>query len=345
MKTKTAKGFTPLEKVIDFHWRKLQGLNSLSLKPVRKRNSLTGFTLVELLIVLAIISLMLGVLMPALTQIRKIAANTKQKAQISSIEIGLSLYKNDFGQYPPSHGFDPNNPTDPNYDYNYNGAQTLAEAMFGIDLLGMHSDSAFIGNGKDIGNTRDLYPPDPNTTNLSKRKGPYLDRTNIGVFKPEDIYKTPPSPAFPASFRKWRYVICDVFSVKSKEIGNKRYKIGTPILYFRANLSPINTRLVPNMIPGRLAKNIYNYADNYFLMNVGRIVDGKNHPICPFDDNPTDAGNGNAFYKYIHDPMILPASGTWGRPVRPDSFLLISAGFDGLYGTNDDICNFEPNIE
>ena len=28
------------------------------------------------------------------------------------------------------------------------------------------------------------------------------------------------------------------------------------------------------------------------------------------------------------------------RPCRPDSFILISAGYDGLYGTADDICNF-----
>ncbi len=29
------------------------------------------------------------------------------------------------------------------------------------------------------------------------------------------------------------------------------------------------------------------------------------------------------------------------RPYRPDSFILLSAGYDGLYGTADDVCNFE----
>ncbi len=33
------------------------------------------------------------------------------------------------------------------------------------------------------------------------------------------------------------------------------------------------------------------------------------------------------------------------RPVNADSFLLISAGVDGRYGTNDDITNFPLAVE
>jgi hypothetical protein len=32
---------------------------------------------------------------------------------------------------------------------------------------------------------------------------------------------------------------------------------------------------------------------------------------------------------------------TDGRPYRADSYILLSAGFDGQYGTPDDIFNFE----
>jgi hypothetical protein len=42
------------------------------------------------------------------------------------------------------------------------------------------------------------------------------------------------------------------------------------------------------------------------------------------------------FYSYIRDPKVLARA--W--PYRPDSYILISAGPDGLYGTNDDIRNF-----
>ena len=30
------------------------------------------------------------------------------------------------------------------------------------------------------------------------------------------------------------------------------------------------------------------------------------------------------------------------RPCNPDTYILISAGFDGVYGTGDDIVNYEP---
>ena len=46
--------------------------------------------------------------------------------------------------------------------------------------------------------------------------------------------------------------------------------------------------------------------------------------------------DANYFYEYIRDPRVQARP--W--PYRPDSYLLISAGADGIYGTNDDIRNF-----
>jgi hypothetical protein len=42
------------------------------------------------------------------------------------------------------------------------------------------------------------------------------------------------------------------------------------------------------------------------------------------------------FYDITRDPKVS----TGDRPVRADSYILMSAGFDGEYGTNDDIYNF-----
>jgi hypothetical protein len=67
-------------------------------------------------------------------------------------------------------------------------------------------------------------------------------------------------------------------------------------------------------------------------MSLGRIADEKRHLLWTI--------NGDKFYDFIQDPMIL----NFKKPFRPDSFLLISAGNDGLYGTKDDICNFDPNL-
>ena len=80
-------------------------------------------------------------------------------------------------------------------------------------------------------------------------------------------------------------------------------------------------------------ERIYDFFDNQSIVRLGRMNDGKEHPFF------TDA----EFYFYsesgILDPRAMAASGIdW--PYRPDSYILISAGADGLYGTNDDITNF-----
>jgi prepilin-type N-terminal cleavage/methylation domain-containing protein len=335
MKTEKVRGFTPTPIYIGGEKRKnmqkrVRGQITVSFainKLVR------GFTLIELLTAVTIIAI----------QVKKLAGSAKQKAQNSSIEIGLTLYRNDMGEYPQSHGLDLTL-TDPN-DYKYSGAHTLAEAMFGYDLLGVHPNTVFRLDGLDKSGNPTIYPTgtgEPNAANLGNRKGPYLDRTNIGVYEPNQIFTTLGSLSEPG------HMICDVFTFKSKKIGNKRCKIGTPVLYFRANLSPVNAQSISYPIPPSSnfdshTRNVYNYGDNLGPIAAGRLQDngGIDHKLYETTGNPT----GSIFYNFIRDPMIPKTSGTYGRPVRPDSFLLISAGFDGLYGTRDDICNFEPNIE
>ncbi|MCJ7778356.1 MAG: type II secretion system GspH family protein, partial [Sedimentisphaerales bacterium] len=109
--------------------------NYLKTSCLRALVAKNGFTLPELLTAIAIIVILIGVLMPALAQVKKLAKETKQKAQLGSIDVGVILYKNDFGEYPPSNGYDDSagNLYRP-ADYVYCGAQTLAEAMFGQDL-------------------------------------------------------------------------------------------------------------------------------------------------------------------------------------------------------------------
>jgi prepilin-type N-terminal cleavage/methylation domain-containing protein len=298
-----------------------------------------GFTLPELLTAIAIIAILIGVLMPALSQVKRIAKETKQKAQIGSIEMGINMYRNDFGAYPPSDG----NNLDW-WNFSYGGAQTLAEAMFGQDLLGFHVESTYINEGKDntvITNAdrHYVYPtmsPTDRNTSLNNRKGPYLDRTNIDVFDPCQIFGKNTYPSVVSD----RYVICDVFTAAKRFINGKNYKIGTPVLYFRANPSAVNTELIPSAVVDDLAKNVYHWRDNYYLMMLRSVAGGKEHPLCPRDSDSAKAQSGEVFYGFIGDPKIANLT----RPVRPDSFLLISAGGDGLYGTKDDICNFDPNL-
>ncbi len=64
----------------------------------------TGFTLIEILVVLVIISMLAGIMLPATKKARTKAAIVKTKAIISSIEAALFMYNTDMGDYPESTG-------------------------------------------------------------------------------------------------------------------------------------------------------------------------------------------------------------------------------------------------
>ena len=138
----------------------------------------TGFTIVELLAVLAIIALMVGILLPALNVVRNKAKETKQKAQFMTINLALTTFKNDYGDYP---GSDWSLPTGPGMSSDYCGAQKLAEALVGWDLLGFHPKSDFRSNGRND-NLEYIYDVnDP--VYFDQRKGPYLELATTSAFR------------------------------------------------------------------------------------------------------------------------------------------------------------------
>ena len=67
----------------------------------------SGLTVIEILVVVGIIALLVGMLLPAVHTVQKMAKETKQRAQFTSIELGLAAFKNDYGDYPPSNWYDP----------------------------------------------------------------------------------------------------------------------------------------------------------------------------------------------------------------------------------------------
>ncbi len=140
------------------------------------RRKRTGFTLVELLAALGIIALMVGLLIPALSMVRNTAKETKQKAQFTAIELALTAFKNDYGDYPRSDW-----PLPPAPWSDYCGAQKLAESLVGWDLLGFHPKSDFRSNGRnDDGEF--IYDAN-NPIFFDQRRGPYLELATFDAFR------------------------------------------------------------------------------------------------------------------------------------------------------------------
>jgi len=279
------------------------------------RRKRTGFTIVELLAALGIIALMVGLLIPALSMVRNTAKETKQKAQFAAIELALTAFKNDYGDYPGS---------DWALVGDYCGTQKLTEALLGWDLLGFHPKSAWRADGYDglTPNGRWTYDPDkvrddngdgiPDS--FDERKGPYLELSTTNAFRLGNIFNNT------APLEQNTFVLCDVFGAKKVMLANgKTARAGAPILYYRANTS------------GKTIREIYNALDNDALVLIKQQADGRIHPLANARNQYQD------FYDdYIRDPKISVRP--W--PYRPDSYILISAGADGLYGTSDDIRNF-----
>ncbi len=237
--------------------------------------------------------------------LRKFDGRLSQHNQLRAIRIGLEFFSNVNNHYPPSGGLDPTGQP-------YCGAMKLSEALIGKDLLGFHPDSEFRADGLDT-TGRQLY--DPNT--LRDRKELFLAYDNANAYRLFDIYgsgKTGP-------FNENNLVLCDVYKRKMGT-GNRT---GMPILYYKENTS--NTEHDANNPDN--PKNIYNYKDNHALLSLGvPWKPKKQHPLFL---------NPKIFYVMTRDWR----DNTVSRPHQSDSFILISAGFDGLYGTADDICNFE----
>ncbi len=281
--------------------------------------------MMEMLIVLGILMLLVGLLIPALTAVKNIAKETKQKAQFSTIELALAGFKNDHGDYPPS---------DWALGANYCGSQKLAEALLGWDLLGFHPNSAWRADGLDATDGTGTYDPtksrdldgDGIPDTMNERKGPYLELGTASAFKLRDLYRTNPNWILAPD----TYVLCDAFTNNKIMLAatGKTARAGAPILYYRANTSQ------------KMIRGIYSVQDNEALVDMKERADGREHPLNWTDNlyqffygtaNTTDGIVG-----YIQDPKI--EARPW--PYRPDSYLLISAGADGLYGTPDDIRNF-----
>jgi len=301
----------------------------------------------------------MSILMPGLQRTRRYARVVVQRSQFSDITKGLELYRNDHQETYPDSG-----PVDTNATpVGYCGAMKLCEALVGQDGMGFDPSSTFQANSSSYlfdlciqTTTATINTTTALKTNLQERTK-YLDSESVKAVRLKDLYSwydtastgksyyspTPfkttvdGDPTKPTPTQYPNSVLTDVFLRTPSHCIADGKKLGMPILYYKAD----STKLVhdPSFDPtsgtytGMTSNpSIYNFDDNYALTGLG----------CPWESAYTTAQpmygptNVKIFYQAITNTKVT----TTPRPHNEDTYILLSAGWDGLYGTADDIYNF-----
>lgn len=329
----------------------------------------SGFSLVELLVVISIIALLISIALPSFKRAKIQAKQVATAATINGIGSSLELFRSESAlgnQYPPSQSDNPTgeiqDPFDATGAVKVTGASLLVLALAGPDQRGT---AGFIGAGGSRwsdatggpgsspippANVPPFYDPANNTP----RYGPYAEGKLLESIEPIDALDFANNPI---GLRKKGIVRASSMVGHEEEQRFFVDQFMRPILYYRARPAARNMITNPNGAVG-----IYDHRDNSLL--TGGIEPGttnasrsgvqfaaKPHPSGAFHrinatryDGDTNfamdtSGGENGplpFDAYIIDPK----STVTARPVNPSKFLLISAGADGYYGTNDDVKNW-----
>lgn len=338
-----------------------------------------GFSLVELLTVIFIIALLIGILIPSLNAARNSAKKSSSKTMLNSLAVGLEMFKNEnSSDFPQSHGYPPsfahppltnfgatNDPIkgenpfseDPQNPVTY-GAQWLPMMLMGADAQGYIKRGSVPRKTPPL-DPKEWYKPQADGK-MIERATLYVTPDNAPMIKLKAVQGRAHSD-FESNFNKLmdRPVFVDAWE--------------QPILYYVASTTGKGTNMLSKE---RREDNNYTGGDQekgtpfYFHQdNVGftgdKVIDnttketngwnfgtGARHAIAIAGDELTanqliEEDNKETFARYIVDRKIysnlltLPTVDpkTPLRPVNSESYLLISPGVDGRYGTSDDVSN------
>jgi len=268
----------------------------------RRQEKLRGKSMAVIGLVISLIWIVL--LSTFLVYVMPLVYDVRQMAQFFYIDGAIELFNSEFDGCPPSDALDENSRS-------YCGAMKLCEALMGRDLQGFHPSSKFRADGLDKSGTF-LY--NPNT--LKDRKGPYVSDASSNPYRLKDLYREV------GPFDGNEYVLCD--ELKQVRHTDRSMRIGMPILYYKADTSKTAHDLNDPNNP----ENIFDYKDNHDLLALGVPGHpGKKHPLFQ---------NPRIFYEMTRNYRSTKTN----KPQRADTYILLSAGRDGLYGTEDDIANF-----
>lgn len=270
-----------------------------------------GFTLVELLTVIAIIGILIAILVPGISAIRGQVNKTATRATLSTLETGIETFRADSrigGAYPPS-GAPKTGPQRPGGGYvvanPYQGVNNGADigisgggilfwALAGADQLGcpgFEPTRPGITNWAKTSDSRPggAYALDPNTRQpVVPRSGPFVDLAKVKISQ------------FNAARGSWDIPAeLDARQELNLQPVQREFPMfldnfGQPILYWKAD--PAGVVLADDRAQTGADRGIYHFEDNAALVSGGQsLVLNKNRERHRLGDSSLASGGSNGF--------------------------------------------------
>jgi prepilin-type N-terminal cleavage/methylation domain-containing protein len=320
-----------------------------------------AFTIIELLTVVAIIALLISILIPSVNKARDAAKRASSQNLLSVLGKGCELFHTDLDRYPVSSGGNPFE-ADPNL-VPLSGAQWLMLQLAGADLKGfvaLDKNRYYDVNNDGVINYLDWLAwydpnsdPDPNSQNTRRRFGPYVPLDG----------KAAQTPTYFKEQTSVTRLLSPGLLLGSSAYSNNKLAFavdafGGPVLYYVANdqaKSPFsfghpavpigrydqydNWQLTGSETTGDTGINLTGRtvsdspARYHWLFNIYLLIGGV-------PNDPAVRPDANTFAASVHDEALYDQTGNKVWPHRPDTYLLIAPGRDGIYGTADDVKNY-----
>lgn len=332
------------------------------MKQARRCRS-SGFTLIELLAVIAIITLLIGILVPAMSSSRDQAKRVRTQGLLRAIETGCQAFSNENNGLPRSSGENPFEAAASNIPLT--GAQWLVLQTMGADQQGyvkpvLSNDTGATPDGKiDDLDWNEWYSLTPKRTYA---RSPRYVEADSGTLHSATQWveshpdRGQPTPGMMLGSSDWNNAKLPFF------VDAFDY----PILYYRANAAAqapfALNQTGSTFIAGRYDQSenapftgsdgkdgamarLFGATDGWDLS--GDKGAGFRHPLAKlgYKKDQVKAPEKESFAGIVSDAGIFKNTSRNDKgkiwPHKADSFILISAGKDGVYGTSDDVRNFE----
>jgi prepilin-type N-terminal cleavage/methylation domain-containing protein len=298
-----------------------------------------GFTIIELLVVIGIIVVLLGILLPVVNAVRKQAQKADTSAEITKIAEAIHNYYQDYRSFP--------GPVPDANIYGFNTTvTTLASGTPSLTITNItelsSSQNLVLGLIGGLTNTGTVAAPAysyPLTAASTPGGLVSLGPQSLNLLNPMqgkpyfDVAPTDLANNGAGAYVSWTTANVTITGLALSAVPEfmDHFSNQHPIIYLRARVGGTT------ICDASGSSQYYSKEMSPYWIGGSNVVPTVPTPGTPFPTQP-DANNGNTqLWTSATTFFNNPAINDNVTPRSKDSFILISAGYDGVYGTSDDI--------